>query len=178
MGETFEFRLPTEAEWEYACRAGTTNAFNDGSDCTNPNGKDPALSRLGWFDENSDGRTHPVGEKQPNAWGLHDMHGNVWEWCHDGQRQYGMEVVSDPRGSEEAFAWRVLRGGSYWDYARGCRSAYRNENDPGNRFRSFGFRLAAGLAVAGSGAPGPEAGGADAPVPEAPAGGTERGAGG
>jgi formylglycine-generating enzyme required for sulfatase activity len=187
MGKTFEFRLPTEAEWEYACRAGTTSAFNDDSECTKPDGADPALNRLGWFDKNSNKQTHPVGEKMANAWGLHDMHGNVWEWCEDrgswnGQDQRVVTTtnvanVVDPIGSEGG--WRVVRGGSYWNNARFCRSACRRAGEPGSRGRFLGFRLAAGLISQEqvSGAPGPEAGGADAPVPEAPAGGTERGAG-
>lgn len=77
------FGLPTEAQWEYACRAGTTSAFNDGSDCTVPDDTDPALEKLGWHYEDLNKRTHPVKQKLPNAWGLYDMHGNVWEWCQD-----------------------------------------------------------------------------------------------
>lgn len=77
------YRLPTEAEWEYACRASTTGDFNDDSSCTVPEGKDPALDKLGWYGKNSGQKTHPVGRKLANKWGLHDMHGNVWEWCAD-----------------------------------------------------------------------------------------------
>jgi formylglycine-generating enzyme required for sulfatase activity len=143
LPDDFAFRLPTEAEWEYACRAGTTTAFNDGSDCTKPEGKDPALDRLGWFDKNSGRETHPVGEKQPNAWGLYDMHGNVWEWCWDGKRKYTTEPQLDPVGPLEG-ARRVVRGGSYWYNARRCRSAYRSAIEPGYRYGNQGFRLAAG----------------------------------
>jgi len=164
MGEGTEFRLPTEAEWEYACRGekGRGTAFNDGSDCTMPEEKDPALDRLGWFDKNRGNETHPVGGKAPNDWGLYDMHGHVWEWCLD---QCGwadgkgvvtntyVEGIRDPLCVEGA--GRVLRGGCYWNTARWCRSAYRIVFDPGDRFRIFGFRLAAGPAVEGSGAPGP-----------------------
>jgi sulfatase modifying factor 1 len=178
MEEGHGFRLPTEAEWEYACRAGTINAFNNDSECTQPTGHDPALDKLGWFDQNSRNETHPVGEKQGNAWGLHDMHGNVWEWCEDrGDWNYQesrvvtntyREGVVNPVCLEGA--WRVVRGGSCWNDAGSCRSAVRNLGEPGNRDVSLGFRLAAGLISQEpvSGAPGPEAGGADAPVPEAP----------
>lgn len=137
------FRLPTEAEWEYACRAGTTSAFNCGLECTEPYGNDPALDRLGWYSQNSGKTTQLVGEKERNAWGLYDMHGNVCEWCEDGLREFGPAAVSDPRGSEEAGARRVVRGGSYWYYARYCRSAYRFASEPENRDRNLGFRLAA-----------------------------------
>ena len=164
MEEGWEFRLPTEAEWEYACRAekGRGKAFNDGSDCTMPEEKDPALDRLGWFDGNSERKTHSVGEKAPNDWGLYDMHGNVWEWCLDHCDWVdGKGVVTNTyvEGIQDPWcasgAGRVLRGGGYWISAGGCRSASRFVRDPGFRFGSVGFRLAAGLAVAGSGAPGP-----------------------
>ena len=75
--------LPTEAQWEYACRAGNQSAFNDGSVCTKPDGEDPALDGLGWFGESSKGKTHPLKQKLSNGWGLYDLHGNVWEWCRD-----------------------------------------------------------------------------------------------
>ncbi len=153
----WEFRLPTEAEWEYACRAGTTSAFNDGSLCTRPEGKDPALDRLGWFDKNSRTKTHPVGEKQPNAWGFHDCHGNVWEWCLDDMRMYRDQAESDPVGLLDG-AGRVLRGGSCWYDAGCCRSALRNVSDLDDRYRGFGFRLAAGQRLGIRGALGRSAG--------------------
>ncbi len=143
-----EFRLPTEAEWEYACRAGTDSDFNDGSPCTVPSGQDPALDGLGWFDKNSDGKTHPVGEKVPNTWGLYDMHGNVWEWCWDGKRTFTAEALTDPLGPTDEQAGRALRGGSCWSNARSCRSACRDGGGPGGRRDDFGFRLAAGQPVA------------------------------
>ena len=161
-----DFRLPTEAEWEYACRAGTTSAFNDGSPCTVPDGKDPALDRLGWHGEGPEGKTHPVAKKPANAWGLHDMHGNVWEWCADHAEFTGnvatdtyVDGVVDPVSQEGA--WRVVRGGSSWGRARYCRSALRFALEPGSRSRYLGFRLAAGQPP-GRGAPSP------APGPEAP----------
>ncbi|MFT5493325.1 MAG: sulfatase modifying factor 1 [Limisphaerales bacterium] len=149
------FRLPSEAEWEYACRSegGKDSAFNDGSACTVPDGHDPALDRLGWFRENSGKKTHPVAGKEPNERGLYDMHGNVWEWCLDGWREYEDKEQKDPLGSMEADARRVLRGGSAWDDARDCRSACRIQIDPGNRSRDGGFRLASGQPP-GSGATG------------------------
>ena len=161
-----EFRLPTEAEWEYACRAGTTTAFNDGSACTKPEGKDPALERLGWHGEGEKGETHPVGELAPNSWGLYDMHGNVWEWCADYCGFEEASVVTDTYvdGAVDPLctkgAWRVVRGGSAWISAGRCRSAIRGRCEPGGRDWSLGFRLAAGQPV-GSGATGLEAGGAE-----------------
>ena len=141
---TLSFRLPTEAEWEYACRAGTETAFNDGSDCTEPAGKDPALDRLGWFDENSKHETHPVRERDPNAWGLYDMHGNVWEWCLDGRRKYNETPETDALGPTDKSARRALRGGSIWILARTCRAACRSVDVPGYRGTGVGFRLASG----------------------------------
>lgn len=135
LPEGFVFRLPTEVEWEYACRAGTGSAFNDGSECMVPGGMDPALLRLGWHGEGEKGQTHPVGEKLANAWGLHDLHGNVWEWCLDrAEWRDGVvtdtyvDGVSDPLCAEGAR--RVIRGGSYWFDAWLCRSACRPATPP------------------------------------------------
>jgi len=146
------FRLPTEAEWEFACRSGTSGAWQDGTACTDPTGKDPNLDRLGWFDDNSGRSTQPVGQKQPNGWGLFDMHGNVWEWCRDGQRAYSAESQVDPVGAESSGASRVLRGGG-WDGSAGhCRAAYRDSSDPGIDWLNNGLRLSAGPGALSGGA--------------------------
>ena len=127
--------LPTEDQWEYACRAGSKTAFSCGSETGQ-------LEQYAWFDKNSGGAAHPVGQKKPNAWGLCDMHGNLWEWCRDGWQD---ELVggTDPEGPKSA-SGRVLRGGS-WRYAAVyCRSASRDWCSPPDRGRySLGFRLAA-----------------------------------
>ena len=133
------YRLPTEAEWEYAARAGT-EADTYAGDITRPLGNDPVLNRIAWYDENSGYRTHPVGRKAPNAWGLHDMLGNVWEWVGDWKGDYPGGTVTDPSGPRSG-SHRVHRGGS-WNYiARVCRSAYRIRFPPGFRLHDLGFRL-------------------------------------
>jgi len=131
-----EYRLPTEAEWEYACRAGTTTTWYSGND-------EGALKEHGWFSFNADRKTHPVGQKSPNAWGLYDMHGNVWEWCQDwwGDRYYATSPMDDPLGATGG-SIRVNRGGG-WDYDASLgRASYRNGDDPGYRCESRGCRLA------------------------------------
>jgi formylglycine-generating enzyme required for sulfatase activity len=168
-----QFHLPSEAQWEYACRAGTETAFNDGSACTEPEGHDPALERLGWFDKNSGGKTHVVKEKNaPNVWGLHDMHGNVWEWCADewDEKVYAKRAdgVTDPLlDSASDSDLRVFRGGSWLDRARVCRSAVRFGLEPGFRSQALGLRLAAGQELGGgaAGRGAPSAGEAE-PSPE------------
>ncbi|GBC61324.1 hypothetical protein DENIS_2284 [Desulfonema ishimotonii] len=129
-----EYRLPTEAEWEYACRAGTDTRYYTG------NAEDD-LNRAGWYNANSGSKTHPAGEKEPNAFGLYDMHGNVWEWCQDWYGKYPADAVVDPIGPDDG-SFRVRRGGS-WFYAAGyCRSAYRYYDSPDYRGNRYGFRLA------------------------------------
>ncbi len=132
----FAYRLPTEAEWEYACRAGTTTPFSFGDD---PAGTE--LARYAWFISNSDSSTQPIGQLEPNPWGLHDLHGNVWEWCHDlWQDAYPGGTVTDPTGPKEGWL-RVARGGSWLYDASFCRSANRDNYGPDNRCSDIGFRV-------------------------------------
>jgi formylglycine-generating enzyme required for sulfatase activity len=127
------FRLPTEAEWEYACRAGTKTRFCSGD-------AESDLDAVGWYKKNGAGTTHPVGLKKANARGLYDMHGNVWEWCQDWYGDYASGDAKDPEGPASGSA-RVIRGGS-WDNAGYCsRSAYRSGDAPGTRSRIFGLRI-------------------------------------
>jgi formylglycine-generating enzyme required for sulfatase activity len=127
-------RLPTEAEWEYACRAGTTSEYFNG------NGEE-ALKKVGWYSENSGKQTHSVGEtKAANPWGLFDVHGNVWEWCLDYYGQLGQDKITDPENSKSGDT-RVFRGGSWNDDAAGCRAAYRYRNAPGSRGDDVGLRF-------------------------------------
>ena len=140
------FDLPTEAQWEYACRAGTTTALNNGRDLSST-GQDAAMDEVGryyynWNDGKggySSGHTK-VGSYAPNAWGLYDMHGNVYEWCLDWYGSYATSAVTDPVGCASGSA-RVLRGGDYIYNAQYCRSANRDGYYPSNRNYDFGFRL-------------------------------------
>ncbi|HYF50612.1 MAG TPA: formylglycine-generating enzyme family protein [Planctomycetota bacterium] len=130
-------RLPTEGEWEYACRAGTTTIYHSGD-------ADADLKSVAWYDGNSQGTTHPVGQKEANAFGLYDMHGNVWQWCQDWYEEdyYKRLESEDPQGPAKG-SWRLLRGGS-WDFpAWCCRSANRRKFDPVRRFGDHGFRVVA-----------------------------------
>ncbi len=127
------YRLPTEAEWEYACRAGTTSSFYTGEG-------DAALDQAGWYSGNSGNTTHPVGQKKPNAWGLYDMHGNVWQWCSDWYGDYPQGDATDPQGPDGGTA-RVLRGGAWYYDPRFCRCAYRDGGAPDYRNGYFGFRI-------------------------------------
>jgi formylglycine-generating enzyme required for sulfatase activity len=123
--------LPTEAEWEYACRAGSTGRWSFGEDETK-------LGDYAWYSENSGNRMHPVGQKKPNAWGLYDMHGNVWEWCKDWYGEYEKEAVINPQGPANGQA-RLLRGGSWDDVPLLLRSAYRFRVVPRFRVRIGGI---------------------------------------
>ncbi len=130
------YRLPTEAEWEYACRAGTTAKYSFGNDPSR-------LGTFGWFEGNSKGVSHPVGEKRPNDFGIYDMHGNVWEWCSDwsDDEYYKRSPPSDPPGASMA-AHRVNRGGGLSSSPPYLRSAFRSSNSWGYQNRYLGLRLA------------------------------------
>ena len=145
LPEGYEYTLPTEAQWEYACRAGTTTAFNNGTNIETKeqiDGVCPNLDEVGWYKYNSDEATHPVGQKQPNAWGLYDMHGNVWEWCKDWYGSYPSSAEMDPTGPDSG-SDRVMRGGSWYGSARSCRSAIRIYKYPDYYLSNdFGFRVA------------------------------------
>ncbi len=138
----YKFDLPTESQWEYACRAGTITALNNGTDLTSEMYCNN-LDEVAWYYRNSGNKTHPVGQKKPNAWGIYDMHGNVWEWCYDMYDKYPnpLMTVTDPIGFCNILK-RVLRGGSWENLASMCRSACRNSNAPDYGFNSTGFRLA------------------------------------
>ena len=135
-------RLPTEAEWEYACRAGTTTAYSFGSDSGD-------LGRYAWYKSNSGETTHAVGGKLPNAWGLYDMHGNVWEWCSDWHGPYGEGPTTDPRGPSSGGpspgCARIGRGGAWTDAAVVCGSAWRFRGPPARGYDYLGFRVVRGL---------------------------------
>ncbi len=131
----FQYRLPTEAEWEFACRAGTSSRFHFGEG-------DDQLGDFAWYSGNSGNQIHAVGEKKPNGWGFYDMHGDVWEWCED---RYGGPLsggsVTDPKGPVFGTT-RVLRGGSWGVAPSCCRSAYRVWNRSDYRDYTMGFRIA------------------------------------
>jgi formylglycine-generating enzyme required for sulfatase activity len=127
-------RLPTEAEWEYACRAGTKTKWSWGDDVG-------AAVEYAWLDKNSGRMTHPVGQKKPNPWGLGDMHGHVWEWCQDWGGPYAATDAVDPTGPVSGDR-RILRGGDWYLDARYARSAFRNHAGPSFRDTHVGFRVA------------------------------------
>ena len=133
-GDGFYYRLPTEAEWEYAARAGASGPYHG------------ELDAVAWYAGNAGDQTHPVGLKQPNAWGLHDMHGNVWEWCQDRyepdyyQKLAGAPAV-DPRGPSTG-EYRVLRGGSWYRFLWFLRASSRLGVRPSSRYPHVGFRCA------------------------------------
>ncbi len=134
------YRLPTEAEWEYASRAGSTTAFGNGEITQTGCSNDPILQSMGWYCYNASNKTHPVAQKTPNAWGLYDMHGNAWEWCHDWYDSYPSQKVTDPTGPSTG-SGRLVRGGSWFDNAMVCRSAYRYYSSPTPGDSVNGLRL-------------------------------------
>ena len=133
---THEYRLPTEAEWEYACRAGTTNFYSFGDDIGQ-------ADQYAWTLENSESKTHPVGQKRPNPWGLYDMHGNVWEWCSDWFLPYPAADVRDPVGPAQG-KFKVFRGGGWNNGIEMARAANRFMMAATNGIHFTGFRLALG----------------------------------
>jgi formylglycine-generating enzyme required for sulfatase activity len=131
--EKKRYRLPTEAEWEYACRAGSTGAY----------GGSGKLDEMGWYDKNSDHEIHAVALKSANSWGLYDMHGNVWEWCSDYYGAYDKGDVEDPTGPAAGGKqpFRVIRGGSCTSPPGQCRGAYRFDVPPVAAMQNIGFRI-------------------------------------
>ncbi|MEI6125616.1 MAG: formylglycine-generating enzyme family protein, partial [Pseudomonadota bacterium] len=128
------YRLPTEAEWEYAARAGTTTKYYCGND-------ESCLGNIAWYYDNSESTTHPAGKKIPNSWGLYDMSGNVFEWVQDWWYEgYSSDSVIDPQGPSSGSS-RVLRGGGWYGRGNGCRSSFRSNSGPGDSSDYLGFRL-------------------------------------
>jgi len=137
MGEG-SYTLPTEAQWEYAARAGSNKAFTNGGISNTTT--DSNLDLMAWYSSNSNSTRHAVAQKQANAWGLFDMHGNVWEWCKDWKSNYPVHSAIDPEGPPTA-TYRVLRGGCWKEIAQYCRSANRGANNPDGSGNHAGLRL-------------------------------------
>jgi formylglycine-generating enzyme required for sulfatase activity len=135
----YEYRLPSEAEWEYACRAGTTNFFSFGDAAAD-------ADQYAWTMENSSATTHPVGLKRPNPWGLYDMHGNVWEWVSDWFAPYPAKELTDPVGADTS-KFKVFRGGGWNQAIEFARSSNRFMMSPTNGIHFVGFRVALGQIV-------------------------------
>jgi len=133
MDKDRNYRLPTEAEWEYACRAGTRTRYYFGD-------TQYVLEDYAWYRKNSGRRTHPVGMKKPNNRGLYDMHGNIWEWCYDRYGKYPRETLKDPTGPTNGRE-RVIRGGSWYSKESYLLSAFRHSYDPSHKDDNLGFRL-------------------------------------
>src|SRR5262249_49839163 len=133
--EKATYRLPSEAEWEYACRAGTTTQYSFGDNYAE-------LDKYAWYNKSAGGKPHPVGTKLPNPFGLFDMHGNLYEWCHDNfeEKWYEKSSVDDPTGPS-AGSSRVIRGGFRASNASNCRSAYRHYLTPSIHINHSGFRV-------------------------------------
>ncbi len=131
-----QYRLPTEAEWEYACRAGSTAEYSFANE--------RKIQDYAWYSQNAffidEGYAHLVAKKKPNAWGLFDMHGNVWEWCQDRHGEYHFGWLADPAGPSWG-SHRVLRGGNWVSPSEDCRSAIRKKSSPKTRHAGYGFRL-------------------------------------
>lgn len=136
LPDGLEYRLPYESEWEYACRAGSTNQFHFGDD---PNAAEP----FAWTGENSDATTHPVGLKRPNAWGLYDTHGNVWEWCLDWFAPFPAAPLTDPTGPPTS-KYKLFKGGGWNQDAQYARASSRFMMPPSNGIHFVGFRIALG----------------------------------
>jgi formylglycine-generating enzyme required for sulfatase activity len=135
------FRLPTEAEWEYSCRAGTTTAIHQSRRRPNGSNSDVYLYNIAWFGGNTSHRTYNVGGKDPNGFGFYDMSGNVAEWCNDWYGSYNSGNATDPAGPSTGTR-RVMRGGSWNGGSSLCRSSYRSGDGPGYRYVNLGFRVA------------------------------------
>ena len=141
LPEGYRFDLPTEAQWEYACRAGTTTSLNNGTNIKDTSSKSSNLDEIGWYDGNSNDSTQKVGQKKPNAWGIYDMHGNVQEWCRNLYDDYSdKDVVNTYEKKQNPDEDHVQRGGGFESFARHCRSAYRHEQ--GAMSTDAGFRVA------------------------------------
>lgn len=139
--EANAYRLPTEAEWEYAAKAGTKTDFYSGKLTYSGNSPiDPNLDKIAWYSANSSNATHPVGQKAPNAFGLYDMSGNVWEWCWDRYAEYPSKETKDYQGPEIG-TYRVYRGGGWRNLAWYCRSTNRDRNYLDDKNNSLGFRV-------------------------------------
>ena len=134
--------LPTEAQWEYACRGGSQTRFWSGESAAD-------LARVAWLALNSGDKPHEVGQKPPNPWGLCDMHGNVWQWCQDWHGSYPRDAVTDPRGPDTG-SERVLRGGSWSSDPDVCRAAYRFSYPPAYRLMTAGLRVIVTTALSAS----------------------------
>ncbi|MBN8247205.1 MAG: formylglycine-generating enzyme family protein [Verrucomicrobia bacterium] len=133
----YVYRLPTEAEWEYACRAGSTNRYHFGDEAA-------AADAYAWTSENSSSATHPVGQKAPNAWGLHDTHGNVWEWCHDWFEPYPARPLTDPVGPATS-KYKLFKGGGWNQDADYARASSRFMMSASNGIHFVGFRMVLGM---------------------------------